>query len=80
MLTSMVDNLLDTVRAQEPLEALAELAATRQQLEAETELQVRRARVQGCSWESIAAALGVSRQAVHRKYAGGVRLFGRRKG
>jgi hypothetical protein len=79
MLTGMVDNMLDTVRAQEPLEALAELAATRQQLEAETELQVRRARVQGCSWESIAAALGVSRQAVHRKYATGIRLFGRRK-
>jgi hypothetical protein len=68
MLTYVVDNLLD-IRAKEPLEALAELAATRQQLEAETALQVRRARTQGCSWELIAAALGVSRQAVHKKYA-----------
>jgi hypothetical protein len=64
----MVDELLET-RAREPLAALAELASTRQQLEAETELQVRRARTQGCSWELIAAALGVSRQAVHKKYA-----------
>lgn len=69
---------MDTIQAKEPLEALAELASTRQRLEAETELQVRRARMQGCSWELIAAALGVSRQAVHKKYALR-RGFGRRK-
>lgn len=80
MLTHMVDNLLDTIQAKEPLDALAELATTRQRLEAETAVQVRRARVQGHSWELIAAALGVSRQAVHKKYAGGMRVFGRGKG
>jgi hypothetical protein len=31
---------------------------------------VRRARNDGIVWEQIAASLGVSKQAVHRKYAG----------
>jgi predicted DNA-binding protein YlxM (UPF0122 family) len=34
------------------------------------------ARTQGWSWQEIAACLGVSRQAVHKKYA--KRLFGGR--
>ncbi|MGW4896576.1 RNA polymerase subunit sigma-70 [Kitasatospora sp. NPDC004240] len=32
-------------------------------------LQVRSAREQGWSWQDIAVCLGVSRQAVHKKYA-----------
>ena len=48
--------------AAERLRALhAELA----RIEAEN---VRRARAQGSSWVAIADALGVSRQAVHKKY------------
>jgi DNA-directed RNA polymerase specialized sigma24 family protein len=34
-------------------------------------LQVRNARDRGWSWQQIAAALGVSRQAVHKKHARG---------
>ncbi len=77
MLTPMTDTLVATIRAEGPLAALAEIAAARTTLEAETEIQVHRARNQGCSWEAIAAALGVSRQAAHRKYAGRGRLLGR---
>jgi DNA-directed RNA polymerase specialized sigma24 family protein len=44
--------------------ALRRLAET---LEA---LQVRNARRQGWSWQEIAGALDVSKQAVHKKYAG----------
>ena len=33
-------------------------------------LQVQNARDQGWSWSQIAAALGVSKQAVHKKHAG----------
>lgn len=40
-------------------------------------VQVRRARTRGLTWEQIAEALGVTRQAVHRKH-GGRRLLGGR--
>ncbi|WP_420313603.1 hypothetical protein [Actinopolymorpha alba] len=74
-----VNTLVDTIRAEDPLTALADIAALRTDLERETVVQVRRARHQGCSWEVIAAALGVSRQAVHKKYAGRGGLLGRRR-
>jgi hypothetical protein len=78
---TLVPDVLETIRANEPLEALARIARTRTELEAEAQIQVRRARHAGCSWEAIAAALGVSRQAVHKKYAGRRSgPFGRRKG
>jgi predicted transcriptional regulator len=40
-------------------------------LEAVEELQVRRARELGWSWQQIAALLGVSKQAVHQKFGKG---------
>jgi DNA-directed RNA polymerase specialized sigma24 family protein len=70
----MTDTLVASLRAEEPLRALTALADARTALDVETTIQVRRARHQGCSWEEIAAALGVSRQAVHKKYAGRGRL------
>ena len=70
---------MDTLRAKDPLEALGQIAALERQLDSETEIQVRRARVQGCSWEVIAAALGVSRQAVHKRFAGRTGLLRRNR-
>ena len=52
---------------------LAELTAlreTRRAIERREAALVRRARNEGIVWEQIAASLGVSKQAVHRKYAG----------
>ncbi|REF37930.1 hypothetical protein [Thermasporomyces composti] len=74
----MTSMLVASLREKAPLEALADIAAARETLEAEAALQVRRAREQGCSWEAIAAALGISRQAAHKKYAG--RVEPRRRG
>ncbi|MCP9987021.1 hypothetical protein LUX01_10225 [Streptomyces sudanensis] len=60
----------------DPLEALRETAALRHRLEGQEEVLVYRARTAGATWTQIAEALGVSKQAVHKKY-GGRRLFGR---
>ncbi len=50
------------------LRAVAALRLLTDRLEA---LQVRNARAHGWSWEAIGAVLGVSRQAVHKKYRRG---------
>ena len=54
------------------------VASLRALLEAVEELQVRRARELGWSWQQIAVLLGVSKQAVHQKYGGGSRARPRR--
>ena len=50
------------------LSAVRSLRVLVERLEA---LQVSNARDQGWTWEQIAQLLGVSRQAVHKKYASG---------
>lgn len=52
----------------EPLPELRRLQALHTDLARAEAEQVRRARAQGYSWVAIAGALGVSRQAVHKKY------------
>jgi hypothetical protein len=73
-----------TTFSQEPpspdgiLAELAELRETRREIERQESALVRRARNEGIVWEQIAASLGVTKQAVHRKYAG--RRLARAKG
>ena len=52
-----------------PSDGLRAVAALRRLLEQLEALQVGNARAQGWSWQEIADALGVSRQAVHKKHA-----------
>jgi hypothetical protein len=62
-----------TVAEKDPdgvLRELAELVRARSELEQRESMLVRKARNQGIVWEQIAASLGVSKQAVHKKYGG----------
>jgi hypothetical protein len=58
------------------LRAVRSLRVLVERLEA---LQVESARSQNWSWQDIAERLGVSRQAVHKKYAAGKTLLRREK-
>jgi len=53
----------------DPAMGLWAVAALRRLLERLEALQVGKARMQGWSWQDIAEGLGVSKQAVHKKYA-----------
>ncbi len=63
---------MDTAEAalnSDPGVGLRAVAALRRLTERLEVLQVDSARAQGWSWDEIGAALGVSRQAVHKKHA-----------
>ena len=62
----------------DPEVGLRSVASLRALLETVEELQVRRARELGWSWQQIAELLGVSKQAIHQKYAKGRRRPRRR--
>ena len=51
-----------------PLARLRDLTQQAQALEREINTEVRRARVGGSSWQAIALALGVSKQAAHKRF------------
>jgi DNA-directed RNA polymerase specialized sigma24 family protein len=61
---------------QDPAEGLAAVVALRRLADRLEAGQVERAVVDGWSWREIAAALGVSRQAVHKKHAKRLRAHG----
>lgn len=58
----------DVVQIADPETALRALTALRQELDATEPEIVRRALQAGASWSQIARALGVTKQAAHRKY------------
>lgn len=52
----------------DPLRALRAVKELRAEADRREAVLVRQARTAGCGWQMIATALGVSRQAVHKKY------------
>ena len=61
-------DVVEQTASTDPEVGLRGVASLRALLEAVEELQVRRARELGWTWQQIAAPLGVSKQAVHQKY------------
>jgi ATP-dependent Clp protease ATP-binding subunit ClpA len=62
--------LASDAASRDPAVGLRAVASLRQLVEELQELQVENARAAGWSWQQIASALGVTKQAVHKKYAG----------
>jgi hypothetical protein len=60
--------MLAQSESDDPEVGLRAVASLRALVEAVEELQVRRARELGWSWQQIAAPLGVSKQAVHQRF------------
>lgn len=61
--------LAEAASGQDPAAGLRAIRALRELAERLEVLQVDNARAQGWSWQDIAAQLGVSRQAAHKKHA-----------
>ncbi|WP_129339650.1 RNA polymerase subunit sigma-70 [Cellulomonas endophytica] len=64
----MTEQLVAATTAEDPAEGLRSVRALRELADRIEALHVERARRLGWSWQQVAAALGVSRQAVHQKY------------
>lgn len=75
---SEATKLAGAASSRDPRVGLRSVAALRRLLEQLEALQVGRARDLGWSWQEIAAELGVSKQAVHRKHSAG-RVLRRRR-
>ncbi|PSL00091.1 Homeodomain-like domain-containing protein [Murinocardiopsis flavida] len=69
-ISSLLAAARENGREQPPLEALGAAVRLREELERLEAVHVRRARVDGYTWSEIATILGVSKQAVHKKYGG----------
>jgi hypothetical protein len=75
--SSEVTKVAAATASKDPEVGLAAVAALRGLVEVLEAVQVSNARAKGWSWQAIAARLGVTKQAVHKKYAG--RRFGFRR-
>ncbi|MGP3967291.1 hypothetical protein [Streptomyces sp. 6N223] len=62
--------LVASTADKDPLVGLGAVARLHAELERVEAVLVRRARNNGATWPQIAAVMGVSKQAVHKKHAG----------
>ena len=66
--TEPIRDLVTALDNPDPVRALRAAAALQREADIRTEILVRQARINGCTWAEVAGALGVSRQAVHKRY------------
>ena len=64
--------LAESVERTDPAVGLRAVVSWRPLVDSLDALHVAQAREQGWSWQEIGGALGVSKQAVHRKHGGGL--------
>lgn len=69
--TGSIHTLAASAGSDDPIVALNAIAELHRELDRVEAVTVRRARNAGAPWQLIAVALGVSRQAVHKKYGRG---------
>jgi DNA-directed RNA polymerase specialized sigma24 family protein len=69
MSTTTSQEAVAAAAAEDPATGLRAIRALRELADRLESLQVANARDRGWSWQQIAEALGVSRQAVHKKHA-----------
>ena len=67
-MTATLHTLAGESDSEDPLKALRAVAQMRRELDRHEATLVRKARNLGYGWQMLASALGVSRQAVHKKY------------
>ncbi|MFT4210235.1 MAG: AsnC family protein [Microbacterium sp.] len=67
-MSDQIRTAIDAVGGGEPLAELRRIGELRREIARLEEAQVRRARLQGYAWVAIASALGVSKQAAHKKF------------
>jgi predicted transcriptional regulator len=72
--------LAEAASGPDPAAGLRAARALRELADRLEALQVQNARSRGWSWQEIAIFLGVSKQAVHKKYAAGPDPQSRRRG
>ncbi|MGW4376203.1 helix-turn-helix domain-containing protein [Streptomyces albidoflavus] len=68
--TEGLTSLAAATADEDPLAGLGSVARLRAETERIEAVLVRRARNNGATWPQIAATLGVSKQAVHKKHSG----------
>lgn len=66
--TTTIHTLAGEAGADDPIQALTAIRKLRRELDRLEAIAVRRARNANASWQHIAIALDVSKQAVHKKY------------
>jgi DNA-directed RNA polymerase specialized sigma24 family protein len=71
--------LTQEASSRDPAVGLRAVRALRELAERLEAVQVAGAREKGWSWQDIAVVLGVSRQAVHKKYGDGRRFLGKER-
>ena len=76
---SEATKLAGAASSKDPAIGLKAVAALRRLLDSLETLQVGNAREQGWSWDAIAREMGVTKQAVHKRHAGGRRSKGKAK-